>query len=99
MTGVRVQVTRIVDDAFPGFVECALVDVHGRRWLFREKGPVVTNDYLTASDAYPQPGVIACQVVARAGGVVRIDTIRPWHVESAEGETQFEVAEELLVDW
>ena len=48
MIAVRVQVVRFVDDSFPGFVECELIDAHGRRWLFVEKGPVVTTEHLTA---------------------------------------------------
>jgi len=99
VVGVRVQIVRFVDDAFPGFVECELIDAHGRRWLFVDKGPVVTTEYLTAHDSYPQPGVIACEVVGRANCIVQIDTTRPWSVESTEGQTRFQVTEESLVEW
>jgi hypothetical protein len=97
MIGVQVQVVRFLSDSFPGFVECALIDAHGRLWSFVEKGPVVTSEYLTATDEYPQPGVIACEVVGRAGPIVYIDTELPWGVESEEGETRFAVFEEQLV--
>jgi len=48
-------------------------------------------------------GVIAGEVVGRsldAAGreVIRIDIERPWHVESVEGMTQFEVLPESLVE-
>jgi hypothetical protein len=99
MVGVRVQIVRFVDGAFPGFVERELVDAHGRVWSFVEKGPVVTADYLTARDSYPRPGVIACEVLGRTGRTVRIDTARPWCVESAEGETRFEVPQGAVIEW
>lgn len=98
MIAVRVQVLRFVDNDFPGFVECELVDAHGRQWRFVEKGPVVTSDYLTARHTYPLPGVIACEVLDRTNGIARIDTSRPWAIESTEGRTQFDVLEELLVE-
>ena len=98
MSAVRVQVVRFVHADFPGFVECELVDVHGRHWLFVEKGPVVTTDLLTADHTYPLPGFIACEVLDRANGVARIDTALPWGIESTEGQTQFEVSEELLLE-
>ncbi|MDI1443615.1 hypothetical protein [Polyangium sp. 6x1] len=40
--GVEVQIVRFADDAQPGWVECHLLDAHGRRWAFLEKVPVVT---------------------------------------------------------
>jgi hypothetical protein len=99
MLGVKVDIVRYADDSQPGWVECHLTDAIGRRWSFVEKVPVVTAADLDASSVYPQPGVIACEVVGRAGGVVRIDTTRPWSVESVEGETRFEVPLGSLVEW
>ena|ERR1700722_15152475 len=99
MIGVRVQIVRFVDEADPGFVECELLDAHGRRWLFVEKGPVVTSDYLTAQDSYPRPGVIACAILGRTGQIAHIDTASPWGIESTQGETKFDVQDELLVEW
>jgi hypothetical protein len=98
MIGVQVQVMRCVDDSVPGFVECELVDAHGRRWVFMEKAPVVASEYLSANDTYPRPGVIACEVITRTERCAHIDTARPWGVESTEGETRFEVPVESLVD-
>jgi hypothetical protein len=102
VVGVRVAIVRYTDGSFPGWVECHLTDVHGRRWPFVEKVPIVTADYLDASSLYPQPGVIACEVVGRrqdgAREVVTIDTERPWHVEATSGETRFEVGPEQVID-
>lgn len=99
MVGVRVQVVRCVDDSFPGFVECELFDIYGRRWLFVEKGPIVTAEYLTARDYYPRRGVIACEILSRTERSAQIDTASPDGVESAEGETRFEVPVDSLVEW
>jgi hypothetical protein len=98
MIGVQVQIVRFADDAQPGWVECHLLDAHGRCWSFLEKVPVVTTAPLDHQSHYPQPGIIACEVLAWHGGIARIDTTRPWGIESTDGETQFEVQEFLLVD-
>jgi hypothetical protein len=104
MLAVKVTISRYVsDDPQPGIVECELLDVHGRRWHFIEKAAVVSVNELDARSAYPQPGVIAAEVVRRsrdAAGreVFQIDTERPWGVESIDGVTQFDVPSESLVE-
>ncbi len=105
MVGVQVEIVRYTDDSFPGWVECHLTDAYGRRWTFVEKVPIVTGAAIGAASPYPQPVVIACEVVARrqdcAREVVAVDTERPWHVEATTGETRFEVGPEQLIefDW
>lgn len=99
MLGVAVKIVRYADDSQPGWVECHLIDVHGRPWSFIEKVPVVTTKTLDAATIFPQSGIIACEVIGQATGVARIDTARPWGVESVEGQTQFEVPEGALVEW
>ncbi len=103
MPCVRITITRFVNDSFPGFVEGQLTDAHGRMWTFVDKGPVLTNDYLDANSPYPLPGVIACEVVTTrrepdGREVVTIDTERPWHVETAAGETRFDVRPDQLTE-
>jgi len=104
MQAVKVTITRHVnDDPQPGIVECELLDAHGRKWHFIEKTAVVTARYLDAQSAYPQPGVIAGEVVRRSRDgvgreVVQIDTERPWGVESIDGTTQFDVLADSLVE-
>ena len=63
----------------------------------------MSSDGLDGDSAYPQPGVIAGEVVSRSRNaegqeVCRIDTRRPWDVESVDGVTQFEVLAETLVE-
>jgi hypothetical protein len=98
MQAVRVDIIRYTSDDQPGWVECTLVDFHGRRWSFIEKIPVVTEAMLGPEGEYPQPGVLACEVLERWADQARIDTRRPFGIESREGAYQFDVATSLLVE-
>ena len=100
---VRVVIRKYVDPAAPGWVECILVDAAGREVRFVEKVPVVTNDDLGPDSPYPQAGVIACEVLgtrldAEGRDLATISTVKPWGVESAGGETEFEVPCEQLLE-
>lgn len=105
MLGMKVTIVRYIsDEPQPGIVECQLEDAHGRRWSFVEKTAIVSSEHLDAQTSYPQRGVVAAEVIHRsidAAGreVIRINTERPWHVESVDGVTQFEVLPESLVEW
>jgi hypothetical protein len=101
MTFVRVSIVAFIDEYQPGFVECWLVDVHGRRWKFHEKVPIVTAERLWADSEYSQPGLVACKVLESRSDssgrqVLTIDTKTPWAVRSTEGATVFEVFAEQL---
>jgi hypothetical protein len=101
MTSVTVEITRYVDDSFPGWVEAILLDARGSAWTFVEKVPVVSMENLTASSAFPCSGAIACEVVpgsseAVASGLVEIDTSRPWGVEAQGGTSRFVVRSSQL---
>src|SRR5262249_11217118 len=98
MFGVKIEIVRFTDDSQPGWVECLLTDAHGRRWSFIEKVPIVTAAWLDASVSYPQPGVIAGEVVGQEGATVSVDTTRSWAVECGEGETRFTVLRNSLVE-
>jgi hypothetical protein len=102
MVGVSVEIMRYVDDSQPGWVEAKLRDASGRDWVFVEKVPILTEAHLGSESEYPQPGVIACEVVGswRDGGgreVHAIDTATPWGVEAQGGVSRFEVLAEQLV--
>lgn len=105
MIGVKVSITRYVsDEPQPGIVECEFYDAHGRRWNFMDKTAIFSAEYLNAHTNYPQPGVIACEVVSRwqdAEGreIVLVDTDRPWDVESVDASTRFEVLPSSLLEW
>jgi hypothetical protein len=102
MDAVRVEIVRFVDDHQSGWVECRLRDAWDLEWVFVEKVPVVTRANLDGDSRYPQPGVIAGEIVKawrdEGGRELRtINTERPWDVAAENGETQFEVlAEQIL---
>jgi hypothetical protein len=106
LIGIRVSITRYVsDDPQPGIVECGFLDAHNRYWNFVEKTAIVSSDDLQARTAYPQPGVIACEIVSQrqdalGRGIVSVDIERPFGVQSKdEGIHQFEVFAESIVEW
>jgi hypothetical protein len=101
MPAVSVQITRYVDDHFPGFVECVLVDALGATHTFVEKVPVVTTESLTAASTYPCNGEIECEVSREwqdasglAFSIVRTES--PWGLESTSGATEFTVLSSQL---
>ena len=99
MLGVRVQIVRWVDDYQVGVVECQLTDAGKRVWSFIEKLPMVTEKTLDEFSVYPQPGIIACELIEQMGDSIRIDTRRPWSVESIEGQTLFDVLANHLIEF
>lgn len=103
MLALRVEISRHVDDAQPGWVECRLVDSAGREHRFVEKLPVVTAEGLGPDSDDPQPGAIACALIERRTGaagreVIVVDTEAPWGVASTTGAHRFEVFSEQLQD-
>lgn len=102
MHAVRVTIERFVDESFPGFVECRLVDANGKSHLFVEKVPVVSKEHLTPESEYPRNGVIACELMPSSGdrlgkGLVLINTEKPLGIFSIEGQASFPVLEAELV--
>jgi len=96
MPAVLVEISRFVDEHFPGFVECTLVDARGERHRFVEKAPVVSTANLTPASRYPQRGSIQCRIDSewqdgQLGALVRVSTAEPFHIESAAGDSEFVV--------
>jgi len=104
MLGIRVTIVRYIsDEPQPGIVECKLEDAHGRQWSFVEKTAIVSAEDLDADTSYPRRGVIAAEIVGRSVDAtgretIRVNTERPWGVESVDSVTQFEVPAEMLVE-
>src|ERR1700688_4514070 len=101
MHNVAVQIVRFVDTSFPGWVECELVDVAGRRHILKDKVPTFTVEDLDAESKYPVPGFVACEVVERYQNekgqqLVRVSTVKPYDVESTEGLSEFTVCASLV---
>jgi len=100
---VAVDITRFVDSAQPGWVECVLRDAHGVTWTFVEKVPVVTTESLSELSTYPRRGLLACEVVTGqamndGSPLVQIDTSRPWGIESTDGTTKLMIRREQLLN-
>jgi hypothetical protein len=103
MPAVSVQITRYVDDHFPGFVEFVLIDALGTTHTFVEKVPVVSIDNLSSTSTYPCNVEIQCEIYREwqddAGlSFAAICTEKPWGIESANGETRFTVFSSQLSD-
>lgn len=95
MNAIPLEITRWADESnVPGWVECRLVDAEGQAHVFIEKVPVITTEDLRPDTKFPRPCAIACEVQSEwkdvAGrSLTRVDTIRPWGVESTAGQTTF----------
>jgi hypothetical protein len=101
MPAMRIIILRYTDDDQPGWVECELTDARGKRWLFHEKVPIVASNRLDRATQYPLPGLIRCEVLQRwrdeqGRESATVSTERPDHVESTDGQTEFEVLSEQL---
>ena len=94
---LTVQIVRFVSDIpQPGIVACEFVDVDGRCHTLIDKWPVCSTNLLDVHSAYPQPGAVRCEELARyqdAAGqeVMQITLGRPDYVESSEGVSEFMV--------
>lgn len=103
--GIPVVITRCVDDQqYSPFVECEFVDAHGKRWTIHEKEAVISIRYLDSKSSYPQPGVIACEIVSTRFSedgqeIASVDTEWPWHVQAVDETKCFEVLKSSLVEW
>ena len=101
MAELIVEITRFIDDHFPGFVECSFLDADGRRHLIVDKVPVFTFEDLFADSAYPRPGIIRCQIEREwtdedGRRLAFINTENPSGVETAEGLSTFTVLRSQL---
>ncbi len=95
MTVVEVEITRFIegtDDSYPGFVEFALTDARGSRFVFVDKVPIVTSDDLGPSSEYPCVGEMRCTVVEPHSDGVIINTELPDSIESECGRSIFVVS-------
>lgn len=91
-----VQVVRFVADYHPGIVACEFIDADSRRHTLIDKAPIFSSEPLDAQTSYPQPGAVRCAMSSQwidASGreVVRVNTVDPDCVASAEGCNDFVV--------
>ena len=96
MHELQLQIVRFVDDGFPGWVECELIDAYGNHHMFRDKYPIFTTELPDADSHYPVNGFVRCEILDRyrdenGQELVRINTRSPWSVESQDGTSEFVV--------
>jgi hypothetical protein len=99
---LKVQIVRYVDDQFPGFVECELIDSSGRLHTFLEKGPVVSDEWPGPDDSYPMGGEIRCEILEQlhppdGRDLLRVTTNQPDSVETKDGITEFVVLSSQVI--
>lgn len=101
MVGLKIEITRFVEEGQPNVVECRFFDAHSKEHLIIEKVSVISAQDLSATDVYPRDEVISCTVLQKRNqgesGIIEIDTSKPWGIESIEGKTVFEVRPDQLV--
>jgi len=101
MVSLVVRIEQIVDDHFPQFVGCSLIDADGVRHEFVEKVPVVSKSEFRAESHFPQPGYIDCTIEDewrddKGRDVIRVNTEKPWSIESVVGVSKFVVFKEQV---
>jgi Na+-transporting NADH:ubiquinone oxidoreductase subunit NqrC len=97
MPALVVEISRFVDEHFPGFVECLLIDANGQSHIFIEKAPVVSAENLGTTSNYPCPGTIKCEIDAKLKNNAGLSIVRVNTIESTTGQTQFLVLPSQLV--
>lgn len=98
---VYVQIVRFLDSHNPGVIECKLVDVEGFMHTFIDKVPIFTTELPDENSAYPQTGRLRCRAMAewqdaKGRSLVRINTLWPDGIESAEGASEFVVTSQQM---
>jgi hypothetical protein len=103
MPVIKAEISRYVDDEpQPGIVECVLVDAFGKVHFFIEKTAIVSSETLLATSIYPIACELSCEIEAEWNDesgqtLFRVNTERPWGIESATGETRFVVGSSQVV--
>jgi hypothetical protein len=97
MPAISVQITRYIDDHFPGFVECVIVDAHGTTHTFIEKAPCLSVTSLSAKSTYPCSGELMVEICREwqdeTGFLLAVVNTGK---ESSDGATEFTVLSSQL---
>jgi len=101
---MKIIILGIVDDFFPGRVECSLVDAWGSIHLFNEKIPIVTCSAVSSPDNLPQDGIIRCVFMNEwiddmDRKIITVCTEKPDGVESINGTSNFDLLPCQLLEW
>lgn len=104
MFGIKAKITRCVDDSgYPSFVECQFVDVNEKIQTFVDKDAIFTTENLDSKSKYPTVGIIGCVILERKTfgdrEILKVSTEMPWHIESTNGKTIFEILAEQVIEF
>lgn len=81
------EALRWASSDFPGFVEVALTDAQGKRWILVEKSPVIGDDSLTSSTEYPRPVLLPCEVQGQSGETLTVQLM--YGMAASDGTNRF----------
>ncbi len=96
MFEAKVKITRFVDDVQPGIVECELKDALDVTHRFVDKVPMFYAGVLDENSRYPVEGIIHFEIVERKIQTSIVTTELPWHLESVDGQTIFEIPNSII---
>ena len=91
MPTVEVIVRKIANEELPGWLECQLVEADGREHIIIEKAPVLFAGPAPRREELPVSARISCTCVEEKESTVKIDTSKPFGIESTEGQYEFTV--------
>jgi len=100
---LKVLITGFIDDHQPGWVECRFADAWGNEHIVQDKVPILTDKDLDTNSEYPQDGVIAFEFIKTwtdqdGRTIYKINTEKPWGVETIKGLTEFDILEEQITE-
>jgi hypothetical protein len=103
MIGLKITIRKFISDDQPGFVECSFFDALHNEHIVQEKVPIVTEKQLDANSNYPQDGIIACEIIGERQDtngrkIYKVNTSKPWGVDTINGLTEFDVLEEQVIE-
>ncbi len=95
---LEIDIIEMIDNAFPFWVKCHLLDASGNSFYFEEKLPIVSFEDITFDIVLPQKGYIAGEIISVEGKIICFSTKVPWGIESLDGKDIFYVYKQQIVD-
>ncbi len=97
MFSIKAKATKLIDNSsYPEIVLCEIVDVYGQKHEFIEKWPVVSAEDF--ENSFPRKCELDCIVLEEKETSYLVSTEQPWHIESTDEKTIFEIDKESLLE-
>ncbi len=94
---IKAVVTKLLDDSvYPEIVLCEFIDYFGKKQVFIEKWPVVSNEKFTKH--FPLKCYIGCKIIKENMNSYLVSTLEPYDIESEDGLFEFEISKEMLYE-